>query len=573
MLSGTLDIDLADRAAGRARRPRRSATGAGSSSPTSRAGCTSVGSRAPRPGPHEELASLRARRWSASMTEEAARAHRVTATGRPMVLRRRSTGTQVERVAARPRASARRWPGSAPARAPSSRWSRGARPSARSGCSTGDGAGPAQPGRGGHRDRDRPPGRPGAAPRAALRPAARPRRRAAAQHAHRPAGAGALADRRPVRAGRRGRRDRRRLVRRVPAARRRHGARDRRRRRARHPRPPRRWARSAACCAASATPAAARPPRCSPSWTARSRAWRWTRWPPRWSPAWSRTTGRPARRRQVRLRWSSAGPPAAGRARPPTARPCCSTTSPPTCCSAWRRRPSGSEHVTVLDAGATVLLYTDGLVERRDRDIDAGTAELVDGAARVRRPAAGRAVRRGARAALPARRRGRRRDARRPAAPAGRAAAGRGRSAGGAAEHRAVTRGRPRAGSGPDAQGRVRRACAGDRGGCGPGRAGRRRPAPPSRATPTAPAGRRPARSPRPRPAADRSPSRPGEHGEQPRRRSARRRRCTGPGWTMSARWASSTSRITAPPTAVQRADEHHRGAGQTRRAAPSARR
>jgi PAS domain S-box-containing protein len=31
-----------------------------------------------------------------------------------------------------------------------------------------------------------------------------------------------------------------------------------------------------------------------------------------------------------------------------------------------------------LDAGATVLLYTDGLVERRDRDIDEGTEALVD---------------------------------------------------------------------------------------------------------------------------------------------------------------------------------------------------
>jgi PAS domain S-box-containing protein len=35
------------------------------------------------------------------------------------------------------------------------------------------------------------------------------------------------------------------------------------------------------------------------------------------------------------------------------------------------------EHVAVVDAGATLLLYTDGLVERRDRDIDSGTAELV----------------------------------------------------------------------------------------------------------------------------------------------------------------------------------------------------
>jgi serine phosphatase RsbU (regulator of sigma subunit) len=35
------------------------------------------------------------------------------------------------------------------------------------------------------------------------------------------------------------------------------------------------------------------------------------------------------------------------------------------------------DHVVDLDAGATVLLYTDGLVERRDRDIDAGTDALV----------------------------------------------------------------------------------------------------------------------------------------------------------------------------------------------------
>ncbi|WP_245160277.1 SpoIIE family protein phosphatase [Blastococcus sp. CT_GayMR20] len=36
------------------------------------------------------------------------------------------------------------------------------------------------------------------------------------------------------------------------------------------------------------------------------------------------------------------------------------------------------EHVTVLDAGSTVLLYTDGLVERRDRDLDTGIAELIE---------------------------------------------------------------------------------------------------------------------------------------------------------------------------------------------------
>jgi serine phosphatase RsbU (regulator of sigma subunit) len=33
---------------------------------------------------------------------------------------------------------------------------------------------------------------------------------------------------------------------------------------------------------------------------------------------------------------------------------------------------------TVLERGSTVLLYTDGLVERRDRDIDEGTGALVD---------------------------------------------------------------------------------------------------------------------------------------------------------------------------------------------------
>jgi PAS domain S-box-containing protein len=35
------------------------------------------------------------------------------------------------------------------------------------------------------------------------------------------------------------------------------------------------------------------------------------------------------------------------------------------------------DRVAVLPAGSTVFLYTDGLVERRDRDLDAGTAELV----------------------------------------------------------------------------------------------------------------------------------------------------------------------------------------------------
>jgi serine phosphatase RsbU (regulator of sigma subunit) len=37
-----------------------------------------------------------------------------------------------------------------------------------------------------------------------------------------------------------------------------------------------------------------------------------------------------------------------------------------------------ADHAVVLEAGATVLLHTDGLVERRDRDLDTGTAELVE---------------------------------------------------------------------------------------------------------------------------------------------------------------------------------------------------
>ncbi|MDP5184683.1 SpoIIE family protein phosphatase [Blastococcus sp. BMG 814] len=36
------------------------------------------------------------------------------------------------------------------------------------------------------------------------------------------------------------------------------------------------------------------------------------------------------------------------------------------------------DHVAVLAPGSTVLLYTDGLVERRDRDIDAGTEQLLE---------------------------------------------------------------------------------------------------------------------------------------------------------------------------------------------------
>ena len=137
--------------------------------------------------------------------------------------------------------------------------------------------------------------------------------------------------------------------------------------------------------------------------------------------------------------------PAAGRARPPTARRRCWTTTPadlllgvaPDTPRRGARRPSSTR-------ARRVLLYTDGLVERRDRDLDAGTAELVGVLARVRRPAAGRAVRRVLERLFLPDAAGRRRHARRPAAPAGRAAAGGGRSAGGAGEHRARARRPPR---------------------------------------------------------------------------------------------------------------------------------
>jgi serine phosphatase RsbU (regulator of sigma subunit) len=41
-------------------------------------------------------------------------------------------------------------------------------------------------------------------------------------------------------------------------------------------------------------------------------------------------------------------------------------------------RQPRTDHGTLLPPGSTVLLHTDGLVERRDRDIDQGTAALVE---------------------------------------------------------------------------------------------------------------------------------------------------------------------------------------------------
>jgi serine phosphatase RsbU (regulator of sigma subunit) len=79
---------------------------------------------------------------------------------------------------------------------------------------------------------------------------------------------------------------------------------------------------------------------------------------------------------QVLLRWASAGHP------PPV------VIAPDGKISVLESTPADlllgvapethrADRATVLDRGATVLLYTDGLVERRDRDIDSGTEELL----------------------------------------------------------------------------------------------------------------------------------------------------------------------------------------------------
>jgi serine phosphatase RsbU (regulator of sigma subunit) len=79
-------------------------------------------------------------------------------------------------------------------------------------------------------------------------------------------------------------------------------------------------------------------------------------------------------RRLTRMRWSSAGHP------PPFA------VSAGGQVTMLDRHPElmlgvdpsarRTEQVAVLSAGTTVLLYTDGLIERRDADIDTGLARL-----------------------------------------------------------------------------------------------------------------------------------------------------------------------------------------------------
>jgi serine phosphatase RsbU (regulator of sigma subunit) len=79
---------------------------------------------------------------------------------------------------------------------------------------------------------------------------------------------------------------------------------------------------------------------------------------------------------RVRLRWSSAGhpPPAVLTA---DGEAILLDEEPADLLLGVAPESKRREHVTVLERGSTVLLYTDGLVERRDRDIDSGTAELV----------------------------------------------------------------------------------------------------------------------------------------------------------------------------------------------------
>jgi PAS domain S-box-containing protein len=79
----------------------------------------------------------------------------------------------------------------------------------------------------------------------------------------------------------------------------------------------------------------------------------------------------------VRLRWSSAGhpPPAI---LTPDGKALLLDDEAPELLLGVAPDTKRREYVTVLEAGSTILLYTDGLVERRDRDLDAGTAELVE---------------------------------------------------------------------------------------------------------------------------------------------------------------------------------------------------
>jgi PAS domain S-box-containing protein len=79
----------------------------------------------------------------------------------------------------------------------------------------------------------------------------------------------------------------------------------------------------------------------------------------------------------VTLRWSSAGhPPAA--LLTADGRTTLLDEEPAELLLGVAPESKRREHVTKLERGTTLLLYTDGLVERRDRDIDEGTAALTE---------------------------------------------------------------------------------------------------------------------------------------------------------------------------------------------------
>jgi serine phosphatase RsbU (regulator of sigma subunit) len=78
----------------------------------------------------------------------------------------------------------------------------------------------------------------------------------------------------------------------------------------------------------------------------------------------------------VRLRWARAGHPPPVLIGPDGDVSVLDTKSADLLLGVFPDTPR-EDRVVDLDCGSTVLLYTDGLVERRDRDIDEGTDALV----------------------------------------------------------------------------------------------------------------------------------------------------------------------------------------------------
>ena len=85
---------------------------------------------------------------------------------------------------------------------------------------------------------------------------------------------------------------------------------------------------------------------------------------------------------RARLRWSSAGHPAAGDAHGRRHGDAARRGSRRPAAGRGPAEPRGSSTSPSWSAAPTVFLYTDGLVERRDRDIDAGERRAVRGAPR-----------------------------------------------------------------------------------------------------------------------------------------------------------------------------------------------